>query len=165
MLGSVSMLMEKQERKRKVRIKSVTYLAIILAGFFTSLVFPIAEMTGIGFTTLFCALFLPYFGWKNILKIKAVIFIAVLIIGLPSFLAMTQNSLGIIEQTNRYIHSLPNPYNEPLPELPDFVSPTQPLGFLFNSGILLFLFLAQIFWIWTTNKMLRKHTFYKLFLS
>lgn len=70
-----------------MQTKAIIYLSFILMGFTVSQVLPFTDVLGVGFSILFSAMFLPYFGWKKIFKINVVLFLIAFTLSVTSLMA------------------------------------------------------------------------------
>jgi hypothetical protein len=91
-----------------LNIRSVTYVALIVAGLGAGFVLPLAEMIGCSLTVLFLALFQPYFGWTKTLKINFVLYASMLPLLLPSLMGLNQVMSSMFPAVLDYAKTLPN---------------------------------------------------------
>jgi hypothetical protein len=139
-----------------MNIRSVTYLAIIVAGMGASLVLPFTEMIGCSLSVLFLALFQPYFGWKKTLKIDLAMFIVMLPLILPTLLGMNQWSNDILNNTLTQMLT---------------AKELLAMGFVRNVFSSPLIYVLELFsgfgqrtmMIWSTQKVLRRVGFYRIF--
>jgi len=139
-----------------MRLRTITYASLIVAGFFAGLFFPFIEMIGVGASVVLSALFLPYLGWKNILKINMVLSCFAVLITIPYLTSSYSETQQIIDVANSKIKDNITKTNTTSLLVPEGLSVLIPLAPFIGYG-------NKVFWIYTVNKIIKKRGIYKIF--
>jgi hypothetical protein len=138
-----------------MKLKTLTYVALIVAGFFASFLFPFLEVIGFGASTIMSALFLPYLGWKNIWKINTVLFCFSILIMIPNLQGYYSQMKSTIQGANKMIENAPsNRIKTFIPTgAPDIALP---FSMLVAYG-------TKFGMIYSANRIIRKRGIYRIF--
>jgi hypothetical protein len=138
-----------------VKLKTLTYVALIVGGFFASFLFPFLEVIGFGASTILSALFLPYLGWKNIWKINTVLFCFSLLIILPNLQGYYSQMQSTIQGTNKMIENAPSNITKTF--IPTWIPAIGlPLSMLAAYA-------SKFGMIYSANRIIRKRSIYRIF--
>ena len=141
-----------------LRIKTVLYLSIIASGWLLGLVFPFAQLFGVGPSTLFMAIFKPYFGWRKTLAISFFISTVAVAFALPYFMGVSQGQrtgfAGWLDWGKTQLSPQAENYNEALNLLQDAKSliSALPLELIYVVGFYFMRFAFLVGSIWALKK-------------